>query len=660
MELVQTLIIIVSVIVNTVLVSFTVRRLMGVPIGWPRVFLFSFVASLIANPLLTTTLDHIGIADPTALDSAGLTTAISLLFVAWVIAVEISILVVIEILVPTGSVPGPVEFVRGLPARSRRTRRFAEIFSIATRHGLIGSFSRSRASSDRLGRPETAIALREALTQGGVTFVKLGQMLSTRPDLLPPDYLRELSKLHSQVPAEPWESVRQLLVTELGQPPEEVFRHFDTVPMAAASLGQVHKATLRSGEDVVVKVQRGSASLDVRGDLDIITRLARLMEKRTQWARRLGAVDLAEGFGKSLNEELNYRTELRNLTSLHGTDRVIIPGGYPRFTTRRVLTMDRIEGVPLSSAHNEIEALTGREREDLARTIIDVILRQILVDGVFHADLHGGNILLTPNGSFALLDFGSVGRLDRQARQGMRSLLLAIDRQDGAAATTALSQLLIAPPNLDQVATQVHIGDLIMRIDGMPADELFNELLRSVVAAGFKVPPSIAAAFRCLGVLEGTLGLLAPDLDVINTTRSIAAQVFKETLSPISAVESGFEQAALAAPAAERLPAHTASIVRRLDHENLGLNFSPLVDPATRAMANQFAQLLSLSVLTVVAAFSGIALVLSDQGPRWADGLNMTTYLGLVLLLVAYVLGSRLVIMTLGPELRHSAQPGSG
>ncbi|MGN0101931.1 MAG: hypothetical protein ACI39C_13420 [Dietzia sp.] len=136
--------------------------------------------------------------------------------------------------------------------------------------------------------------------------------------------------------------------------------------------------------------------------------------------------------------------------------------------------------------------------------------------------------------------------------------------------------------------------------------------------------------------------------------------MFKETLSPISAVESGLEQAALAAPAAERLPAHTASIVRRLDRENLGLNFSPLVDPATRAMANQFAQLLSLSVLTVVAAFSGIALVLSDQGPQWADGLNMTTYLGLVLLLVAYVLGSRLVIMPLGHELRHSAQPGDG
>ena len=569
-------------------------------------------------------------------------------------------MVVVEILVPTGSVPGPIEFVRGLPARSRRARRFTEIFGIAARHGLIGSFSRSRASSDRLGRPETAIALREALTQGGVTFVKLGQTLSTRPDLLPPTYMHELSKLHSQVPAEPWDAVRQILITELRQPPEQVFRHFDTVPMAAASLGQVHKATLRSGEDVVVKVQRGSASATVRGDLDIITRLARLMEKRTDWASQLGAIDLAEGFGRSLAEELDYRTELRNLTSLHGTDAVIVPGGYPQFSTRRVLTMDRIEGVPLSSAHDEINALTRREREELARTIIDVVLRQILVDGVFHADLHGGNILLTPRGSIALLDFGSVGRLDRQARQGLRSLLLAIDRQDGAAATTALGQILIAPLDLDQVTTQWNIGDLIMRIEGMPADELFNELLRVVVAAGFKVPPSIAAAFRCLGVLEGTLDLLTPDLDVITTTRSIAAQVFRESIKPINAVESGVEQAALAIPIVERVPAQLSSIVGRLDHQNLGLNFSPLGDPASRAMANHYAQLLSLSVLTMVAAFSGIALVLSDQGPQWADGLYMTTYLGLVLLLVAYVLGSRLVIMTLRHGFRHDRQPGFG
>lgn len=643
----QSLFVAVSVVINTLLVAWIVRRLMGGPVGWPRILVFSFIVSLIAHPLLLSTLDHSGVDDPSDPGSLAVTTALSVLFVAWVIAIEISILVVAEILLPTGSLPGPIATARGLPAWFRRTRRLARILGIATRQGLIGYLSRSNSTSDRPDRPGTAVALRTALTEGGVTFVKLGQMLSTRPDLLPPAYMAELSQLHSQVPAEPWDSVREILTAELGAPPEEVFATVDPEPLAAASLGQVHKATLTTGENVVVKVQRGSAVTTVRADLDIIDRLARLMEKRAAWARQLGAVDLAEGFAASLSEELDYRTELRNLTSLEGSTGVLIPSGHRRFSTKRVLTMDRVEGVPLSSAREEISALTAQQRDELTRTILEVILRQILVDGVFHADLHGGNILLTPEGSFALLDFGSVGRLDRQARLGLRSLLIAIDRQDGAAATTALSHLLIPPANLDLVATQWVIGDLIMRIDGMPADALFNELLRAVVDAGFKVPPPIAAAFRCLGALEGTLALLSPDLDVVGATREIASSVLRESASPLHSVRSGVEQAALVAPIVERAPAQLSSILGRLDRENLGLSFSPLNEPGARAVAGRFTQVISLSVLTIVAAFSGIAMVLSDVGPHWADGLRMTAYIGMVLLLIAYVIGSRLVIMTL-------------
>lgn len=643
----HTLLFAVSVVINTVLVAWTVRRLMGGPVGWPRIVVFSFIAALVANPLLLTTLERAGIDDPFASEHAGLTVALSVLFIGWVVAFEISILVVAEILVPTGSLPGPLEFVRGLPGWFRRARRFQRIFFIAARQGLIGHLSRSTSASDRSDRPGTAVALRTALTEAGVTFVKLGQMLSTRPDLLPPAYMTELSRLQSQVTPDPWESVRETLTTELGGPPEELFAEFDPEPLAAASLGQVHKATLTTGEDVAVKIQRASAQSTVRDDLDIIIRLARMVDKRAAWARQLGAVALAKGFGASLAEEMDYRTELRNLTAIQGSSDVLIPGVHQRFSTKRVLTMDLVAGTPLSSARAQIEELTAEQRESLTHTILEVILRQILVDGVFHADLHGGNILLTPEGSFALLDFGSVGRLDRQARLALRSLLIAIDRQDGAAATAALCHILIPPADLDLVATQWLIGDLIMRIDGMPADMLFNELLRTVVSAGFTVPPAVAAAFRCLGALEGTLALLSPDLELIATTRSIASGVFRESLSPTHTVRSSVEQAALVAPIVERAPAQLASILGRMDRENFGVTFSPLADPASRAVASHFAQVISLSVLAVVAAFSGIALVLSDEGPRWSDGLLMTTYLGMMLLLVAYVIGSRLVIMTL-------------
>lgn len=642
--------------VNTVLVAWAVRRLMGGPVGWPRIFVFSFIVALIANPLLLTTLEHAGIDDPTAAEHVGVTAALSVLFIGWVIAFEISFLLAAEIFVPTGSLPGPVAFARGLPGWFRRVRRFGHIFRIAARQGLIGYLGRSTSASDQPDRPDTPEALRMALTEAGVTFVKLGQILSTRPDLLPPAYMAELSRLQSQVPPDPWESVRATLTAELGGPPDELFAEFDAEPLAAASLGQVHKAKLTTGEAVVVKIQRPSALRTVNPDLDIIIRLARQMEKRAAWARQLGTVALAEGFAASLEEELDYQTELRNLTAIQGSSNVLIPGAHPRLSTKRVLTMDLVAGIPLSSAQTQIAELTAEQRDALTRTIIEVILRQILVDGVFHADLHGGNILLTPEGSFALLDFGSVGRLDRQARLGLRSLLIAIDRQDGAAATTALTHILIPPADLDLVATQWLIGDLIMRIDGMPADVLFNDLLRTVVSTGFTVPPPIAAAFRCLGALEGTLALLSPELDMIGTTRSIASHVFRESLSPGHSVRSGVEQAALVAPIIERAPAQLSSILGRMDRENFGVTFSPLSDPTSRTVANHFMQVISLSVITVVAAFSGIALVLSEEGPQWSDGLLMTTYLGMMLLLVAYVIGNRLVIMTLQRGSHHTTR----
>ena len=325
-------------IVNTLLIAVVVRRLLGVAVGWPRTLLLSVIATTTAGPPLERIFGWVGLGSTEAATSApGPASLIGLLYIAWVLALEVSVLAVAEAVVPTGTLPGPVELVRGLPGWLRRTRRYLAILRIAAQRGLLRYLGRSRplVPGGPRRRRDTATSLREALTQGGVTFVKLGQMLATRPDLLPPRYVEELSQLHSQVPAEPWPVVERMLTEELGEEPATAFASIDTEPLAAASVGQVHAATLRTGEEVVVKVQRSNARDLVRDDLDIVTRLAALTERRTTWARRLGTSDLAAGFRRSLHEELDYRVELHSLTTLRSSDTVVIPRAHPTRSTRR-------------------------------------------------------------------------------------------------------------------------------------------------------------------------------------------------------------------------------------------------------------------------------------------------------------------------------------
>ena len=439
------LIIVLSAIMNTFVVAWGTRRALGYPVGWPRTIFFALITSLGANPLLLVMLEHAGIHDPLAPEYSGAGIAMSLLFLGWVLATEMSLLAATEVLIPTGTLPGPIDIMRRMPQYLRRLRRLITVSRIALKYGLLRYIRRSRTVENADTNTGAAVALRRALTECGVTFVKFGQMLATRPDVLPADYVAELSNLHSKVPSEPWEVVKKTLTAELGAAPEEVFRRIDETPMAAASLGQVHRAQLKDGTNVAVKVLRSGAEEVVASDLDIIFWLARLLERRTQWAKDFGVYDLAIGFRDSLDEELDYRIELKNLDIMRGKTDIGIPRGYADYSTRRVLTMELVEGAPLSSAEKQIRMLSDGQRKELNRVLVTSVMQQVLVHGVFHADLHGGNIMLTPDNRLVLLDFGSVGRVDRPSRKAMMGLLVALDLQDGAAAVAALRRLLIEP-----------------------------------------------------------------------------------------------------------------------------------------------------------------------------------------------------------------------
>jgi ubiquinone biosynthesis protein len=336
----------------------------------------------------------------------------------------------------------------------------------------------------------------------------------------------------------PWPLVRDLLAAGLGAPVEEVFTQVEQKPLAAASVGQVHRATLRSGEQVVVKVQRPGITTVLDRDLDIVLRVAASLEQRAAWARDLGAVELAQGFAAALREELDFRVEARNLTTItassalhRSSDQVRLPKLYGEFTTRRILVMELLDGVPLGRADSVI-AERGLDRAELARTLLRCLLRQIMVDGVFHADPHPGNILVLAGGQLALLDFGSVGHLDTELQGALQSLLLAIDQRDPAALRDALLDIIDDSPDIDAKSLERSLGRLMARnlSPGLiPDAEAFADLFRIVSAYGVTVPPEIEVVFKTLATLQGTLVELAPGFDIIRES-----QRFLTPRSPLS------------------------------------------------------------------------------------------------------------------------------
>jgi ubiquinone biosynthesis protein len=506
--------------------------------------------------------------------------------------VAMGFLVLAEAVVPSGSVR-PLTWARALRHRLARARRYLQISRIAARHGLLPYLrGRRRLQADTpAGRAGLARSVRLALEEGGVSFVKLGQLLATRRDLLPAEFVDELSRLHHQVTAAPWPQVEQVLGQELGTP-EAVFDELDARPLAAASIAQVHRARLRSsGADVVVKIQRPGIGPVVERDLDIVDRVARRLDTRTRWGAAIGTVELARGFASALREELDFRVEARNMaavaaaSAVTGTDASVrLPALHPQLCTRRVLVIERLDGLPLDAAAPAIDA-RGLNRQVLARALLGCLLRQIMLGGVFHADPHPGNVLLLDDGRLALLDFGSVGRLDALLRSALQQFLLAIDRGDPAELYDALLEVVVRPDVIDEQRLQRALGQFMARHlnpGAAPDIEMFTDLFRLVASYELMVPSEVAAVFRALATLEATLGRLAPGFDILAESRTFAAAQLSGRLQPTSLRQAASDELPALLPMLRRLPRRADRITSALEHGRLGVGVRLFADPRDR------------------------------------------------------------------------------
>ena len=489
-----------------------------------------------------------------------------------------------------------------IPQIYRNVGRWTQILTVLSRYGLADWISQfdldfakgilTNPDGEALARQSREVRIRMALTDLGPTFVKLGQILSTRPDLVGNDLATELRALQDSVPADPPEAVHQTLESELGQPATHLFSEFDDVPFASASIGQVHRARLVTGEAVVVKVQHAGIGEKVRVDLEILAGLAQLAERVADLAAYRPSATVAE-FQRMLLRELDYGREEQNLeqfqTLLAELPNVRVPKPFHEASTSRVLTMEVFDGIRLVDRQRLLSS--GYDLDEIARTGAELYIHMIFTCGLYHADPHPGNIVILPGNVIGLLDFGMVGRIDERLREDMEEMLMALVQRDAEHLCNVITRVGHAPQGLDRSALRNDVAEFVASHAGRSLDQFdlsaaLNEIMEIIRSHRIQLPAQGALLLKVLVMLEGTARLLSPKFSLIEVLQPMQQSILMRRLSPLRYLKKLGRLVIDLEQLAEILPRRAMEILDQisagkfdihLDHRRLGPSVNRLV-----------------------------------------------------------------------------------
>lgn len=522
--------------------------------------------------------------------------------------------------------------IKAIKARIAVTRRLTQIARIARRNGLIG---RRLASRAELLSPETARALRLTLEESGGMLVKFGQIASTRDDLLPPVITDELAQLRSSVPGLPFPVVRQVIETELGAPLDAIFASVDEEPLAAASIGVTHRAVLKDGRRVIVKVQRPDVQDSVAIDGRVLVGGARSLERQSAAARRVGVVGLARELVSGITEELDFTREAANNAAMRraraGDDGVRIPEIYADLTTRRVLIMDEVKGASVSDQRAVDEC--GVPRVDLARALLDSFLSQILVDGVYHADPHPGNVLVDRGGTLWFIDFGAVGWIDPVTLEGLQQMALGFTLRDPSVLARAVRRVAgQAGENIDITSLEFDLGVVLTTLQGGSFDPAaISEIIRVLDRHGVGAPPSLTILARAILTLDGTLRSLDPDFRMGPAAQAKMGEIV--THSELDPRDQLTREVIRALPVLRAMPQVTEDLALQARSGR----FTVRIDRFSGADGHRVEHWLNRVLFTVIGIFglvgSGLVLIAGglDANDTVANPLRLIGFVGLFL-----------------------------
>ena len=454
---------------------------------------------------------------------------------------------------------------------------------------------------DRPATREGAVEFRLALEQLGTTYLKLGQLLSSRPDLLPDVYIEELGKLVDEVPPFPFSEVERVLREDIGA---DVFARLDAEPLAAASIAQIHGALLSDGREVVVKVRRPGIVEQVELDLDVIRSTVGFLEERSETARLLQVRALADELEVHLRSELDFVEEAANTEliarSVEEYDDLIVPQVIRPHVTERVLVLERINGGKVTAEHGLGEEQAGR----LARDFFRAYIRQVALDGIYHADPHRGNVILTEDGRLALLDFGLLGRLDDETRTTLSLLLLAIARNRSEDVAALLLSLSLTTRESDEPAFLHELRRKLPRyqrrtLSGIRAGEALADLQRLCLSNGIRLPASFALVGKTLSQADSIARTLDPELDPIALIEEESFELIlaeaEHTLEP----ERFLGYLLTQLDALSRLPRRLGQLADRLETGTLTVGVAPTALDDTEHMLRSLANRLGAALIVV-------------------------------------------------------------
>ena len=500
---------------------------------------------------------------------------------------------------------------------------------------------------ERLTKPQ---GLRMAFEELGPTYIKLGQILSTRPDLIPMEFIQELSKLQDHVPAFPFDRVRKVIDAEFGRPPEDLFDQLEEEPLASASIGQVHRAVLKDGETVAVKFQRPGIRKIIEVDLEIMLHLATLAERHIEEMALHRPVKIVEEFARTLEKEIDYKTEATNMerAARHFLDdpHVYIPKVFREVTTSRILTTEFIDGIKISNI-DALEA-AGLDRKIITARGADLVLEQVFEHCFFHADPHPGNIFVLPGNVICLLDFGMAGIVDRQTRDDFVDLVESIVNQNESRATQVLLKLTYREEEPDRRLLEREVADFMGRhlykpLKDIELGKLLHQLLELATSFRLRIPADIFLMMKALGTVEGVGRMLDPDFDMIARATPFITRVKLERFKPERIAEDAYDLGSQMIQFVRQFPNQLLELTNLIRQEKLRLQIEHRGLENMLATHDRISNRISFSIL-IAALIIGSALIVISETPPLVYGISL---IGILLFSAAAIMGIWLLVAIL-------------